>query len=224
MFQHYRYFKLNGVRFKVLRSVGDDWGFWKFYASGQWETTTVEEADRLLKPGSLLFDIGAWLGPLTLWEAKRGVTVVACEPDLVAFHDLVENCIANDVVDKVAVYQVAVSDRPGEATLNLDMAGGGDAHSSMLRQDLNGSITVKTTTIDFLMQAYGQPDVIKIDVEGAEALIMPAAGPRLRHLGIPVLLATHEQWMTVEQLVALRDEMAHWRVKDLRNQMWLLEP
>lgn len=205
------------ITFQVEESIGTSWGFWDFWASGQWESTTVEETERLLQPNGLLLDIGAWVGPLTLWAAaKIGAKVVAIEPDPLAFNQLVLNI--KPYRDLIRCYQVAVTKEAGSFSLNLQK--GGDGYSSLNRTMLD-SVMVQGRTLISLVEEF-DPTLIKIDIEGGESQIFPEAGPYLREHKIPVLLALHPHWYEAGTEEAMGEELSRWNIKDLRNDMYLL--
>lgn len=211
-----------GQRFKVVNTPGAaSWDFWGFYSGSQWEPTTIGEADRILKPGDLLIDIGAWIGPLTLWEASRGVRVLALEPDPIAAADLRFNILANNLHGLVSVEEVAVTDKVGTAKLQMNL-GGADSQSSIMRTDMVDSVEVATTTLTELLGIYA-PDLVKMDIEGGESIVLPRDGHLLRETGIPLLLALHPQWYAEGSSEAMEEELSHWNMKDLYNNMWLCQ-
>jgi FkbM family methyltransferase len=121
----------------------------------------------------LLFDIGANRGDATVVGVALGYDVIAVEPSRV-YAELVKNFIYNP---KVIPLKYAVSDKDyervefyeaqedGLSTLNKDWLTSPD-------MPYNGKpfriIYATTITIDTLAKIYGEPDLIKIDVEGAE--------------------------------------------------------
>lgn len=121
----------------------------------------------------LAFDIGANRGDWTLAALRKGYDVVALEPAPI-FKELVKNFIYNP---KVTPLKLAVSmsdyetvefyeaDEDGLSTLNKDWLTNPDLPygGKPFRQ-----ILVTTITLDTLAAKYGVPDLIKIDVEGAE--------------------------------------------------------
>jgi FkbM family methyltransferase len=223
-----RQFKLGKYTFTVNDTEATntpEFDFWGWYSSGRWETTTIEEADKLLHRGDLLFDIGAWVGPLTLWEAARGVEVIAVEPDPVAFDLLTQHVIINGFKDLVTLVEKAVTDDSALTVVLNIKESGGNAYSSIIkREELQSRAIVETVTIYELIREYGKPTAIKMDIEGGESIVLPFSGPLLRKLKIPLLLATHAQWYLPGTEQAMADELAQWKIKDLRNQMWLCKP
>ncbi|MDD2665841.1 MAG: FkbM family methyltransferase [Methanocellales archaeon] len=118
----------------------------------------------MLEEGMVVLDIGASLGYYTLLAAKRvgdKGEVIAFEPDPVAFCGLLENIRINGWKN-VRAFQFAVSDSNGERKM-----GNLTAHKSFaIKNNTIGIITVNTISLDSFLDV--DPDMIKIDVDGAE--------------------------------------------------------
>lgn len=122
----------------------------------------------------ILFDIGANRGDAVIAGLNKGYKVIALEPAPKVYAALVTNFIYNP---NVVPIKLAVSDtnnqtvefyecvEDGLSTLNIDW---------LTKEGLPYAgkefkpIKVTTITIDSLAIAYGEPDLIKIDVEGGE--------------------------------------------------------
>jgi FkbM family methyltransferase len=129
-------------------------------------------------PGAIVLDIGAHVGLHTLALADRvgpSGRVIAIEPSpanagLLRFHVTVNSCHNVDVIEAI------VTDHEGESpfTYRADATDpGGFANS--IAYDIGGETTlVRTTTLDMLCNGIS-PDLIKIDVEGAELLALRGA-------------------------------------------------
>ena len=118
----------------------------------------------------VLFDIGANRGDATLAGLQMGYKVIACEPAPIIYKELVKNFIyspdviplkiaVSDSVGTVEFYE-AVED--GLSSLNKDWL---TADNMPYKDKPFRTIKVNTTTIDLLAEKYGEPDLIKIDVE-----------------------------------------------------------
>ena len=122
----------------------------------------------------ILFDIGANRGDATYVGLQQGYKVIALEPAPRIYKQLVSNFIYNpDVIP----LKFAVSDNDNQSIefYECDEDGLSTIEKSWLT-DKNmpyhdktyRTIKVNTITIDSLAKIYGNPDLIKIDVEGAE--------------------------------------------------------
>jgi FkbM family methyltransferase len=122
----------------------------------------------------LLFDIGANKGDAVLAGLKKGYKVVALEAAPKVYGQLVSNFIYNP---NVIPLRFAVSETNNERIEFYEAEE--DGLSSLEKTWLtdpsmpyNGkpfrTVQAVTCTIDWLADTYGEPDLIKIDVEGAE--------------------------------------------------------
>jgi FkbM family methyltransferase len=134
----------------------------------------------------LLFDVGANRGDATVAGLYQGYRVIALEPAPRVFSELVNNFIYNpDVVPlKMAVsdkdnkrVKFYEADEDGLSTLNQDwLTKDGMPYKGKFYRE----IEVTTITLDTLADKYGNPDLIKIDVEGAEWQVLKGM---TRHYG-----------------------------------------
>ncbi len=120
---------------------------------------------RIAEGGCDLFiDVGANIGLYTVLVAKRGVRVLAFEPDPRNLDQLRANILINGVADRVETRAVALSDRSGEAPFAPAPAGS----TGQSRLAAAGSARVTTAALDDLLTVAGQRLVLKIDIEGHE--------------------------------------------------------
>jgi FkbM family methyltransferase len=143
-----------------------------------------------LRPGQTVYDIGAHYGEYAvLLAALVGPQgrVVSFEPDVAAQPVLRENLQLNGFADWVRVESCAISDTESTQTL---FARHGDSKSSLVRSGLGGSASdadverydVAVVRLDDYVQSSGlpKPDLIKLDVEGAEINVLRGASETLR--------------------------------------------
>jgi len=139
-------------------------------------------------PGSLCWDIGAHFGYHSLAFAAQGAEVVAFEPGSANVARLRQHLERNpELARRIRVMPVAVADRDGEMTFveSGDMKGASTgSHLAEAMPPLEASIyanferhTVSTVSLDTVVEKQGEPppDIIKIDVEGAEHLVLEGA-------------------------------------------------
>jgi membrane glycosyltransferase len=132
----------------------------------------------MIKPGDLVFDIGAHVGDRIAAFRRLGARVVAVEPQP-ALGKTLKLLYGRD--RSVAIESVAVGREEGELMLqlNLDNPTVSTASDAFIRaarrapgwQDEQwiDRIAVPMTTLDALIARHGMPAFIKIDVEGFEA-------------------------------------------------------
>jgi FkbM family methyltransferase len=122
----------------------------------------------------LLFDIGANRGDATVAGVEKGYKVIALEAAPRVFAELVRNFIYDP---NVVPLRLAVGEKVEERLEFYECIE--DGLSTLEKSWLTDpkmpyygkefrTISVNTCTVDWLVEKYGQPDLIKIDVEGAE--------------------------------------------------------
>lgn len=122
----------------------------------------------------ILFDIGANRGDATVAGLNKGYKVIALEPAPRIFKQLASSFIYNpnviplkvavsDADDKRVTFYEAEED--GLSTLNKDWLT--DETMPYAGKGFR-TISANTITVDTLVKLYGNPDLMKIDVEGAE--------------------------------------------------------
>ncbi len=121
----------------------------------------------------MYFDIGANIGKWSLANINRCDKIISIEASPNTFKKLVNNCkndkiillnyaICNNNCNDIIFYEAHCDTI---STLNKDWLT--DTTSRFCNEPYN-EIICKTTTIDKLIEQYGIPDLIKIDVEGGE--------------------------------------------------------
>ncbi|HXR17368.1 MAG TPA: FkbM family methyltransferase [Terriglobales bacterium] len=140
----------------------------------------------LLKDTRLIFDIGANLGKLASVFSSLGARVIAVEPN--------NDCVRHIQIcyPEVEVLQAVAGPKDSLATLNVSDSM--DATSSLSNDWINSirschtnwdvwnrKVTVPMFRLDTLIEHYGFPDYIKIDVEGFEEGVLAGLSrcPRL---------------------------------------------
>lgn len=145
----------------------------------------------------LIFDIGAFDGHKTEAFLKIADKVISCEPDQFNYTVLKARFGHKK---NVALENKAVADMPGERRFLIHHPGSAfNTLSQKWKQTLEedqlekwdekikftGEYTVPVTTLDLLIEKYGKPDFIKIDVEGYEQNV-------LKSLSVPVPFISFE--------------------------------
>lgn len=128
--------------------------------------------------GTTVIDAGANIGIVTSQLCRavgpRGM-VHAIEP-LPANVELLRELKHDNHLEQLTVWDCAVSDKDGEATLRTQSATGTSAYASLTASWNNaGTLSVPTRALDNLVPSDTPVGFIKLDVEGAESLALDGA-------------------------------------------------
>jgi FkbM family methyltransferase len=158
-----------------------------------------------VRPGDLVFDIGAHVGDRVASFRRLGASVVAVEPQPVCVQAL-RRIFSGD--DRVAVVEAACADRIGTLKLRINSANPTvstvSAHFPQAARGAAGwenerwdtTTAVASTTLDALIDDYGAPAFTKIDVEGFEDAVLAGL-----HSALPALSF---EFTTIERLLPRR--------------------
>lgn len=172
-----------GARWVVGSSIHRCW-------LGSYETEMQTRVKELIRPGMLIWDVGANAGFYTLAFSRLTGSTGA----VYAFEPLGENVaklrrhLEVNAAANTHIVQLALSDREG--LIGFDT---GDSHQKGFLSHRCDQYLVPASTADqFLTQRPDAvPDLVKIDIEGAEADMLEGARQLLlRHRPV-VLLALH---------------------------------
>ncbi len=170
-----------------------------------WRARTILEKEpgtvawiETFQPGEAFWDVGANIGVYSLLAAKRGCVVVAFEPHLGSAAGLRANLAASGLrvrVERIALSSVAVaqkfyvrSGRPGSSGSQVGMP----RDESGREFQHEGSFELLTARIDDIDRlGHGDPDHIKIDVDGQELKILYGARDTLARGVTSVQVETH---------------------------------
>jgi FkbM family methyltransferase len=160
-------------------------GYW--LGSYEYEKRILFE--KTITEGSVVFDIGAHVGYYTLLAAvlagPRG-KIFAFEPNPRNLKYLQEHVTMNHLTN-IVIIEAAVADKAGSAFFDSG------SHSCCGRLAAQGAIRVNTVALDDLVAAgeLPVPNFMKIDVEGAEDLVLAGASSLIENHHPIIFLATH---------------------------------
>jgi FkbM family methyltransferase len=141
---------------------------------------------KAIRPGDIVFDVGANVGVVSLLIAKKNIEkdihVHAFEPEPRNAEHLRRNVALNGLSSVITVHELALAERTGCAVLWTYGPAGEGTHSMVSKNAADaGRVEIKTETIaDFVTRTGISPDVIKIDVEGAECMVLNGAAGILK--------------------------------------------
>lgn len=134
---------------------------------------------KFVRPGDLCFDIGANLGQTIEALLPLGARVVSLEPNP-ACHPVLHRQFGR--AERVTLVHKAVGSAPGKAQLNA----AGTASTASMRDDwpfeTTETIDVEVITLDSLIDTYGRPCLLKVDVEGFEVEVFKGLSQPIRFI------------------------------------------
>jgi FkbM family methyltransferase len=196
---------LQGLRWCVFTGIR--------FVRGDYHLDEVDQLQSLIKPGDVVYDIGAHVGYYTVVAARKtGASgrVIAFEPLPMNLKFLRQHIALNGIAN-ISVLPLALSDGRGQTS--FDLAGG----SGRGRVSSEGSVPIEMACIDELCAA-GQippPALIKMDIEGGELRALLGARKTLETYRPVIFLATHGATVRA-QCEALLNELGY-RLRDFRQ-------
>ena len=182
-------------------------GAWTDMIDGRFDAELYEAFGGLVLRTPVIWDVGGHIGYHALGFAagQPDARVVSFEPNPANLARLRTNLDRNgDLAARIDVLPMALADRSGELTLvaSDDVDGGGSSCSflagsdtpfSAVTYDTFARTPVAVSTIDEL--AYGgahpAPSLIKVDVEGAELMVLRGASRTIDQIAPAWLIEVH---------------------------------
>lgn len=161
----------HGFRF---RANLDDYVGREVYLWGEYEPGTTLVFRRLLEPGDTVVDVGANAGYFTLLSAKcvgRGGHVYALEP-LPDLRSLLESNLLLNGLSNCTVSALAASNIAGTVDFYRGPPSNTGRSSMRALEDSAGTVRVRTERLDDIVPSDARLSLVKIDVEGAESLVL----------------------------------------------------
>jgi FkbM family methyltransferase len=168
----------------------------QMYFYGSYEPSIEALFRRLVEPGSTVLDVGANAGYFSVLSAELGADVHAFEPNP-AVRPLLELTASH--IPRLTVAPYAAGAKPG--TMPFYVSDAGTTGSSGLMVALGRkAVSVEVVTLDeYADDRKVRPQVVKIDVEGAEAEVLR---------GMPAILQTDRPALIIE-LHVIKGDVPH---------------
>lgn len=178
--------------------------FWDEFCRGEWESDTLRVISLLADSGAgALYDIGAWIGPISLFSASLGLDVVSIEPDPAAFVHLYNNAMISGLNGKMSLINGAVRPKVGHRLTELYSNSLGNSETSIMRRRSRAGrveeIANAYMSVSLSMQElfdWRKPEkssVMKVDVEGAEFILIDDIVELLGNGVASLLLSLHPE-------------------------------
>ncbi|MFM2293874.1 MAG: hypothetical protein RLZZ350_287 [Verrucomicrobiota bacterium] len=177
-----------GLKYPI--TLPDDKGIW----TGTYEVGLATAIAAAVQPGDVCFDCGGWRGFFSGVMARQGAGKVFAFEPLPANVAQLRKMLGLNPELPITLIEAAVTEQPGELEFVImpETSMGKLVTSSFQAEDQSGQkIRVRAVSLDALL-ATGEvqpPAVMKIDVEGAELMLLH---------GAKNLLATHRPKLFME--------------------------
>jgi FkbM family methyltransferase len=167
----------------------------------KWEEDTFALINRYVSKDKLLFDIGSWVGLISIPYSYRFSSVIAVEADkesVINFRQILDkNNITNVEIVERAVYSSS------EETLffgtNKVRNDGHNQSTSQLKQSASHSTDYQVKTIgllDLILPRVDNVAIVKIDIEGGEEYLLNDIITLVHTHKIPTLVSFHFGWFS----------------------------
>lgn len=192
--------------YKILLNLKAEKSRWL----GTYEPELAEAVREFVKPGNVVYDVGANIGYVSLLLAHAAGPagrVYAFEALPVNAERIRRNIALNGFEQRIHLVPQAVADKSGELTFYVHASVGmGKLAGSAGRSDeqYQAEITVPTLPLDEFVYQQGNPapQVVKMDIEGGEVLALP---------GMKRILAEHHPLLLLE-LHGSESEKVAWEI------------
>jgi FkbM family methyltransferase len=160
--------------------------------SSGWEEETFRFLRENCSSSTTFFDIGAWIGLMSIYARRLEAKVICVEPDPKAFAELQSNLELNGCTGITAINKAA-----GKETGKLELYYDGElakSTSSAIKTSTNsGKVTVEVFPLQELakMVAHQEDCVVKIDIEGYEYELGDQISVLLDQLKAPTHFSLH---------------------------------
>ena len=169
---------------------------WCFSGNEYYEKNVFFWLNKLVKilEMPVVYDIGANYGVYSLSFCEEARHIFAFEP-VTSTYDVLMRNIQRNMISNVSAFKLGISDSDGQEEINIYSSSG---NNSIFKRSLPkghplchiGKETIQVTSLDVIIEkeVLLPPDIIKIDVEGAELFVLRGARKTLaRHKPLIIL-------------------------------------
>jgi len=154
-----------------------EWSYHRY--KGMLEAGDIRALKSFIRPGTVVIDVGANIGFFTRLFARsvsQGGKVIAIEPETTNFSRLTAMLAREGLSSTVETLQAVAAEKSGTLKLKINPQHPADHKIS------DEGTPVKAVSLDDLLAGNHWPPVslIKIDVQGAEAMVLRGAGEIIR--------------------------------------------
>jgi FkbM family methyltransferase len=204
--------KVNDLELTFKRESNKDIPNYEWFvtslSNGQWEKDTFNIVDKCAEEYATALDVGAWIGPISMYLSKKFDKVISIEPDKVAAAALNNNILDNKLTNIEVIEKVLFNETQKEVYFgqNENISDGLGESTSQSRLTPFRDSDYKAPTISFkdIVETYKDDRIsfVKVDIEGGEENILEDLFNYSKIHNWKVWLSFHYSW---------------WKNKDLRR-------
>lgn len=194
-----------GITFSIR--MPEDKGIW----TGTYEVDFASELAAAVKPGGVAYDIGSWHGFFAGVMATQGASEVHVFEPLPENAERIRRLIALNPAKALKLHTCALGETDTEMNLivmpETSMAKL-EASTFQSSETSDERVSVKVRTIDSLVAAgeVPPPSLMKIDVEGAEAMVLIGARETIQHYRPVIFAEAHSAGLLAQCIRLLEAE------------------
>lgn len=164
----------------------------------------------LIRPGDLVFDVGAHVGDRTLHFLELGARVVSVEPQESCLRALRERVgdraviVPMGLADAIGRRSMAVAATTTVSTMEPEWVSSTTESRRFAGMTWDSTVEVDVSTLDALIEEHGVPAFVKVDVEGFEQKVLAGLG---RPVGAVSFEFVNERPQATEACVRRLDEL-----------------
>lgn len=209
---------------RVNVNPGEVHGYYVFFL-GEYASEEIDLLIMLCSSARIFVDVGANIGLVTLAVAQAcpNLCVHAFEPDPIIIARLKANLDLNPLLKpRILVVEKAAADQ--DVSLQFVSASGYNAEiGRLLNGDEAGGLQVEAIKLDTYFQSVtAKPDILKIDVEGAELKVLEGMTKLLSTQNLQhILVEVHAFYLVEERRGAFKERVeallheAEYRLEDV---------
>ena len=161
-------------------------------------------------PSDVVYDVGANVGiyALALAGDVPDRRVVAFEPSPQTASHLRANVEVNGLEDQIHVRAQGLGAESGEATFYVstypELSGFDRESATRWEATVADTVSVPVTTLDQVVREGPEPDVVKLDVEGAGPDVLAGGRDTLESVSPPLFIEVHEEGLSGKRMAEMR--------------------
>lgn len=174
---------------------------WRAWESGDTEQELYSFIARHADPKGVFLDVGSWQGSAALLASRKYRKVFAFEADPTSVEALQDNIRVNNA-DNITIVPKFVGDRKGTQSF-YSMDHGNNAGSSAFHTEGKTRWEVETVRLDEFIAdvgCSGDPIYLKIDIEGAEYMMLDALRKTLQKFDVRCICLSLHPFLLAKQV------------------------